>query len=250
MAPSDPEHWPSYVPADHFATTQWSLVLAAQDKTSPEARAALAVLCRSYWYPLYAFIRRQGFNSDQAQDLIQEFFTRLLEKDFLGMVNREKGKFRSFLLKACTHFLANERDRARAQKRGGGREMVSFPVDHAERRYGREPSHTLTPERLFERHWALTLLEQVLARLKDEMIRADKGRLFERLKIFLTGEGRGERYRQLAADLAMTEGAVKVAVYRLRQRYRELLLEEIGRTVEDPADIDEEIDRLFTALGD
>jgi RNA polymerase sigma-70 factor (ECF subfamily) len=250
MASSDSQHWSGRAPADHFATTQWSLVLAAQDKTSPEAREALAALCRSYWYPLYAFIRRQGFDSDQAQDLIQEFFTRLLEKDFLGTVNPEKGKFRSFLLKACTHFLANERDRARAQKRGGDREIVSLSIDHAEHRYGREPAHTLTPERLFERNWALTLLEQVLARLKSEMIRDDKGRLFESLKIFLTGEGRGAPYRQLAADLGLTEGAVKVAVYRLRQRYRELLLEEIGRTVEDPADIDAEIDRLFAALGD
>jgi RNA polymerase sigma-70 factor (ECF subfamily) len=249
MAPFDPQDWSSRAAADHFATTHWSLVLAAQDQTSPEARAALAALCRSYWYPLYAFIRRQGFDADQAQDLIQEFFTRLLEKDFLAVVSREKGKFRSFLLKACTHFLANERDRARAQKRGGGREVVSFPGEHAERRYGREPSHTLTPERLFERHWALTLLEQVLARLKDEMTRAEKGRLFERLKTFLTGD-RGEPYRQLGAELGMTEGAVKVAVHRLRRRYRELLLEEIGRTVEDPADVDEEIDRLFTALGD
>lgn len=249
MGPLEPQDWSSRAASDHFATTQWSLVLAAQDGTSPEARAALAALCRSYWYPLYAFIRRQGFDVDQAQDLIQEFFTRLLEKDFLAMVDREKGKFRSFLLKACTHFLANERDRARAQKRGGGRELVSFPVDHAERRYGQEPSHMLTPERLFERHWALTLLEQVLARLKNEMTRAEKGRLFERLKTFLTGD-RGEPYRRLAAELGMTEGAVKVAVHRLRQRYRELLLEEIGRTVEDPADVDEEIDRLFTALGE
>lgn len=250
MAFSRNPHWSFQPPAESFATTQWSLILAAQDSTAPEAREALAALCRSYWYPLYAFIRRQGFAAEQAQDLIQEFFARLLAKDFLGPVRRDKGKFRAFLLKACTHFLANERDRARARKRGGGRETLSLHLDAAEHRFEREPSHTLTPERLFERQWALTLLEQVLARLKDEMSRADKGGVFERLKVFLTGEKKTAPYRQLGEDLGLTEGAVKVAVHRLRRRYRELLLEEIGRTVEDPADIDDEIGRLFAALGD
>src|SRR5436309_2659860 len=156
--------------AGRFATTHWSLVVAAQDRGSPQAKEALSGLCGSYWYPLYAFIRRQGHSADKAQDLTQEFFARLLEKDFLAAVDREKGKFRSFLLAACKHFLANERDRVRAQKRGGGRQGLSLDFNSADRRYGLEPAHTLTPERLFERRWALTLLDQVLARPRLESV--------------------------------------------------------------------------------
>src|SRR5262249_30655072 len=157
-------------------------------------------LCASYWYPLYAFIRRQGFSADQSQDLTQEFFARLLEKEFLAAVDREKGKFRSFLLAACKHFLANERDRERAQKRGGGRKPLSLDFHAAHRRYLQEPAHTLTPEKLFERRWALTLLDQVLTRLRAESIDAGRERLFDQLKVFLTGEA-GPAYRQLAKEL-------------------------------------------------
>src|SRR5205823_3300153 len=171
--------------------------VAARDGDSPQARDALTALCATYWYPLYAFVRRQGNSADAAQDLTQEFFARLLEKDFLQVVDRDKGKFRSFLLAACKHFLANERDRARARKRGGDRAHVPIEIDSAEGRYRLEPADALTPEKLFARRWALTLLEEVLAQLQEEFVRADKGPLFERLKGFLTGEKGTPSYNQL-----------------------------------------------------
>jgi RNA polymerase sigma-70 factor (ECF subfamily) len=232
-----------------FATTHWSLVVAARDRDSFQAAEALAELCRVYWYPLYAFIRRQGYSWDKAQDLTQEFFARLLEKDVLELVDRTKGKFRSFLVAACVHFLANERDRARAIKRGGGRVFVPIDPQAAEGRYNREPADTMTAERLFERRWALTLLDQVLARLRREYEVGAKSRLFDAMKGFLLQVPDGDRrYRESAERLHMTEGAFKVAVHRLRQRYREMLREEIGRTVHDPEHIDEEIRSLFAAL--
>jgi RNA polymerase sigma-70 factor (ECF subfamily) len=232
-----------------FATTHWSLVVAARDRSVPEASAALAELCRAYWYPLYAYMRRQGRDPDQAQDLTQEFFARFLEKDFLAAVEQDKGKFRSFLLAACRHFLANESDRARAQKRGGGR-VLPLDLTTAEGRYGSEPYHTLTPERLFERRWALTLLERVLTRLQEEACARGKGAQFEQLRVFLLGAG-GQLPSQAeaAAALGMTEGAVKVAVHRWRGRYREMLREEIAQTVAAPDQIDEEVRQLFDALG-
>ncbi|HEV3260198.1 MAG TPA: sigma-70 family RNA polymerase sigma factor [Gemmataceae bacterium] len=232
-----------------FVTTHWSVVVAARENASPEARQALAELCRTYWYPLYAFIRRQGQSADESQDLTQELFARLLEKDFLGAVDRDKGKFRSFLLAACKHFLANERDRARAQKRGGGRDLLSIDGQAAESRYRLEPAHSLTPEKLFERRWALTLLDQVLARLREEFVAAGKDKLFEQLKVFLTGDKPATRQGQAARELGMTEGAVKVAVHRLRGRYRELLQEEIARTLDDPGQVQDEICALFAALN-
>jgi RNA polymerase sigma-70 factor (ECF subfamily) len=247
MLPSEHDEPPA--PAGRFATTQWSLVLAARDQAAPWAREALAALCRAYWYPLYAFVRRQGYGADQAQDLTQEFFARLLEKDFLQVVDREKGKFRSFLLAACKHFLANERDRANARKRGGGRTCLPLDFGAAEGRYGLEPAHALTPEKLFARRWALTLLDQVLAQLREEFLRAGKGPLFERLKVFLAGEKGTPSYDQVARELGSTEGAVRVSVHRLRKRYRELLCAEIARTVHDPGQIGDEIRDLFTALG-
>jgi RNA polymerase sigma-70 factor (ECF subfamily) len=232
----------------HFATTHWSLVLAARDRAEPGAADALASLCALYWYPLYAYVRRRGHDADAAHDLTQEFFARLLEKDFLAAVDRGKGKFRSFLLAACNHFLANEHDRARARKRGGGRPLLSLDAADAEGRYRAEPAGGLTPEKLFERRWALALLQQVMARLRAEFEARDKGRLFDHLRGFLVGE-KGPGYRQTANELGMTEGAVKVAVHRLRQRYRELLHEEIGRTVTGPEQVEEEVRDLFRALG-
>jgi RNA polymerase sigma-70 factor (ECF subfamily) len=235
--------------AGRFATTHWSLIVAAREGSASQARAALAALCTAYWYPLYAFIRRQGHSGDQAQDLTQGFFARLLERDFLAVVDRDKGRFRSFLLAACKHFLANEHDRARAKKRGSGQEHLSLDFRDAEGRYTLEPAHNLTAERLFDRQWALTLLDQVLVRLREEFTKAGKATLFERVKGFLMGEKSATPYAQLATELAMTEGALKVAVHRLRRRYRELLQEEIGRTVRDPAEIKDEIADLFAALG-
>jgi RNA polymerase sigma factor (sigma-70 family) len=235
--------------SDGFRTTHWSLIAAARDGTSSQAQAALAWLCEAYWYPLYAFIRRQGHTIEDARDLTQEFFARLLEKDYLGSVDREKGQFRSFLLACCKHFLANECDKARAQKRGGGRRLLSFDAETAESRYAAEPSHNLTAEKLFERRWALVLLQNVLAQLRAEQEKAGKGQQFDQLKVFLAGERAAQRYAQIAQTLETTVGALKVAVHRLRGRYRELLRAEIARTVNDPADVDAEIHNLFTAFS-
>src|SRR5262249_19335073 len=223
-----------------FAATRWTLVRAARDPSAPEAREALASLCAVYWYPLYAFIRRRGHDADEAQDLTQEFFARFLEKDGLASVDEGKGRFRSFLLAACKHFLSNARDRARALKRGGGRAPLSIDAAAAEGRYLGEPGHGETPERLFERRWALALLEQVLGRLRAEHEAAGKGPLFERLKRHLTGDEGGPHARA-AAELGMSEGAVKVAVHRLRKRYRELLRDEIAQTLEAPDEVEDEI---------
>jgi RNA polymerase sigma-70 factor (ECF subfamily) len=234
--------------SSRFATTHWSLVVAAGRRSSPQAQEALATLCRSYWYPLYVFIRRQGRSAEESQDLTQEFFTRLLEKHFLTQVDRAKGKFRSFLLAACKHFLSNERDRARAKKRGGGRELISFDAQEAERRYRLEPTHDLTPEKLFERRWVLTLLDQVLAQLKIEFIQEGKEDQFTHLKDYLTGDKGRASYREVAEKLGMTEGALKVAIHRLRKRYRELLRQEIAKTLNKGDAIEDEIRDLFAAL--
>jgi RNA polymerase sigma factor (sigma-70 family) len=231
-----------------FAATRWTLVLsAARGGKTPRAAAALAELCRIYWFPLYAFIRRQGTESHAAEDLTQEFFTRLLEQEFFAKADRRKGKFRTFLLAALKHFLANERDRAKAGKRGGGR--IVFPLDalDAENRYRLEASHDLTPQRLYERQWALTVLQQVLSRLQSEFSAEGKAVLFETLKCFLSGT-RQETYATVGARMGMSEGAVKVAVHRLRRRYRELLREEITHTVARPEEIDEEIRYLRSCL--
>jgi RNA polymerase sigma factor (sigma-70 family) len=240
---------PSDASPRRFATTHWSLIVAAREGEAAQAQEALAALCRAYWYPLYAYIRQQGHPAEEAQDLTQEFFARFLEKDFLDVVDPEKGTFRSFLLAACRHFLANERDRARAQKRGGGHAPLSLDLGDAEARFGREPGHTLTAERLFERRWALALLQEVLTRLREEYASRDKEALFDRLRGFLVGERQPGGHAAAATELGLSEGAVKVAVHRLRQRYRELIREEIGRTVHDPEAIDDEIRALFAALA-
>jgi len=237
------------MPIANFATTHWSIVLAAGDQTSPQAQEALSALCGTYWYPLYAYVRRQGDPPEQAEDLTQEFFTRLLEKGFLRGVDPEKGKFRAYLMACFRHFLANERDRPLAQKRGGGQRHLSLDFADAEARYRLESAHELTPEKLYERQWALTLLDQVLNRLRDESIRDGHGRLFDTLKVFLSGESPSLSYEQVGRGLGLSVGAVKVAVHRLRRRYRELLREEIGRIVGDPSEIDAEIQALFAALS-
>jgi RNA polymerase sigma-70 factor (ECF subfamily) len=224
------------------------MVLEAGRHSSPQAKEALATLCRVYWYPLYVFIRRQGRGAQEAQDLTQEFFVGLLEKEFLADVDREKGRFRSFLLAACKHFLSNQRDRAQAKKRGGGREFISIDLDHAENRYRLEPADDFTPEKLFQRRWAVTLLEQVLEALRNESVRMGKGDQFDHLKGFLTGDKGLSSHRETAEKLGMSEGAVKVAVHRLRKRYRQLLREEIARTLNAGDSIEDEIRELFQAL--
>jgi len=235
--------------ADRFLTTHWSLVLAAGDRDAAKARAALAELCAAYWPPLYGFVRRLGYDAEQSQDLTQEFFARLLEKDYLGTADQERGKFRTFLLASFRHFLANEYDRATAQKRGGGRSVLSLDFQATEERNRMEPAHALTAERLYERRWALALLEQALARLRGEFTRSGRGPLFDALKVYLTGEKAAVSHQQLGERFGMTAGAVAVTIHRLRQRYREVLREEIGRTVNDPSEIDGEIRDLFAALG-
>ena len=242
----------SSVPApgpEYFATTHWSVVLTAQRHDSTRAHTALSSLCRTYWYPLYAFVRRQGHNAHDAQDLTQEFFARLLSKNYLATVAPERGKFRSFLLASLKHFLANEWKRSRAAKRGGGQEIISLNDDEAESRYALEPADDTTAEKIFERRWATTLLDQVVHRLRDEYARAEKLQLYDALKNCLTVESRSVPYAQLGAQLNMSEGAIKVAVHRLRQRYREILREEIAQTVSSAEEVEEELRHLFAALG-
>jgi RNA polymerase sigma-70 factor (ECF subfamily) len=232
-----------------FDTTQWSLILAAGDSRHPGSRDALETLCGTYWYPVYAFIRRKGNNADAAVDLTQGFFTQLLEKNYLKVVRKELGRFRSFLLTAVQHYLANEWDRARAQKRGGGRAPIPLDRDTAEGRYRIEPAERETPEELYERRWAFCLLHQVLEQLKEEGQRTRHPERVEALIPYLTGEQEEVRYRELAATFGIKEGAVKVAIHRLRKRFGELLREEIARTVERPEQVEKEIRHLFSILS-
>jgi DNA-directed RNA polymerase specialized sigma24 family protein len=235
--------------ARRFATTRWSIVLAAGNRSSPQSASALATLCETYWYSLYEYVRRSGHDADDARDLTQAFFARLLEKNDLAAVKRERGRFRSFLLASLKRFLANEWDRQWAQKRGGGRPPFSIDFGAAEDCYRGEPSHELTAEKIFERRWAMVLLANVLARLEQKYVEAAKPTAFNRLKIFLTGEQPALTYGQIGAELAMAEGAVKVAVHRLRKRYREVLREEIEQTLADPEEVDQEIRDLFAAIS-
>jgi len=232
-----------------FPTTHWSRIVEALDLAAPGTREALAALCQSYWYPLYLFIRRRGYSADEAQDLVQGYFARLLSGHVLGGADRSKGRFRTFLIADCTHFLSHERARARAQKRGGGWQIVSIDAGDADERYQRVLGHEVTPERLYRRAWAVTLLEVVLSRLRAEYERGGRGVLFERLKEVLTGGADSVPYAVIAAELGMTEGAVQVAVHRLRRRYGALLREEIATTVSQEDDIEDEIRELFEALA-
>jgi len=224
-------------------------VVGAGRDDSPQASEAMAQLCRTYWYPLYVYVRRKGYNVHDAQDLTQEFFARLLGKDYLRAVDRTKGKFRSFLLAALEHFLANEWRNARAQKRGGQFSFISLDDTAAEQQYLQVSASNLSPEKLFEQQWATTLLEQVLVRLREEFVGASKEALFEELKVYLTGEKRAVSYAELALKLGTTDGALKMAVSRMRQRYGELLRAEIRNTVSSPEAVDEELRALFAALS-
>ena len=236
-------------PADagRFEVTRWSIVVAAGAANSECAHKALAHLCSSYWYPLYAFVRRNGRSVEDAQDLTQGFFARLLEKRDLAAVDRDKGKFRSFLLASMKHYLANEWDRARAQKRGGGQRLISLDAESAETRYQLEPADESSAEKIYERRWALALLDQVLGRLRDEFTRDGKERVFDELKSALTG---GKiPYAEIAARLDVKEGAVRTAIHRLRTRYRDIVRAEIAETVASPAEVDAEMQHLFAALS-
>jgi RNA polymerase sigma-70 factor (ECF subfamily) len=232
-----------------FATTHWSVVLAAGDLHSPQSAGALETLCRTYWYPLYAFVRRQGHSAPDAQDLTQEFFARLLRKNFAGIAQPERGKFRWFLLSSLRHFLANEWDRAKAQKRGGGRPPLPLDEAIAENRYGQELSQELTAERLYDRRWALTLLEQVHDRLREEFAATGHARRFQLLEQLLPGEKCESSYGQVASQLGIAEGTVKYEIHRFKRRFRELLRAEIAHTVSSPSEIDEEMHHLIEVIG-
>ena len=232
-----------------FATTQWSLILAAGSPGSPDARAALEHLCAIYWYPVFAFVRRRGHSVEEAEDLTQSFFGRLIEKEDLAAADRERGRFRTFLLTACEHFLLNERDRARALKRGGGQELLSIDIAAAERRYQSSLGHEETPEHLYDRQWCLALLASVLDSVRDEYAEAGKGNLFERLRGFLAMEDATGSYAETSADLGMTPAAVKVAVHRLRHRYRKALRRRVAETVDSEEAIDDEMRYLMKTVS-
>jgi RNA polymerase sigma-70 factor (ECF subfamily) len=233
-----------------FATTRWGIVLKAGEGPSAQQAAALAQLCEAYWYPLYAYARRQGAGVEDAQDLTQEFFARLLERNYLDRADPNKGRFRWFLLGAFKHFLSSQRQRARAVKRGGG--LVHIPLDEitAEKRYQDEPSTALDPERLFERAWALTLLARVRAQLREQFEKAGRLERFERLAALLPGGHEDKSSAEVAAEMGINEGALRVELHRLKGTYRQLLRTEVAHTVSAPAEIDEELRHLIKVMQD
>lgn len=232
-----------------FATTHWSVVIAAGHRESPQAAEALENLCSTYWYPLYACVRRQGYGPEDAEDFTQEFFARLLARDYLARADPHWGKFRSFLLTGLKRFLCDEWDKANRLKRGGGQRPISFDAHSAEERYRLEPVEPMTPERLFERSWAMTLLERVAGRLQEEYVSADKADLYEQLTGFRLDASEQPAYAQVARHLGLSESAVKSAIHRLRQRHLELVRDEIAQTVANPAEVDEEIRHLLGVLS-
>jgi RNA polymerase sigma factor (sigma-70 family) len=232
-----------------FLTTHWSVVVTAGGSDTTSARQALAKLCQNYWYPLYAYVRRRGFLSPDAEDLTQEFFAQFLEHGWVAQADREKGRFRTFLLSALNHFLANQWDKACAQKRGGGAALLPLEFGLAETRYVHEPADNSTPEQHFERRWAMTLLETVVQRLQSEYDEGGKVSLFAALHPCLVGDRTAQPYDQLGKALGLTESAVKSAVHRLRRRYRQLLREEIAQTVAGPGEVEAELRHLIGVLA-
>ncbi len=232
-----------------FPSTRWSLVLDARGDRSEIALRALSELCANYWYPLYAYARRLGKGPPEAEDLTQEFFARLLEKKYLDAADREKGRLRTFLLTAFKRFLANEWDKERAQKRGGGQRPLSIDAARAEERYALEPTDAVTPDRLYEQQWALNLLEHVLQDLQAQYEERGKGPLFQALRATITMDGSSATHAELGRQLSISESAVKVAVHRLRKRYRELIRAHIAETTASPDDVDKEIRYLFEVFG-
>ncbi len=241
-------HVPAPGPSPVFVTTHWTVVLAARNRALPQSEAALESLCRAYWYPLYAYVRRLGHSSADAQDLTQEFFARLLAKHWLTGADREKGRFRTFLVVALKRFLANEWDRIHREKRGG--HAPHFPLDPklAEARYQSEAAPEVPADRIYERRWALTLLENTMSRLRTEFARAGKAAEFEEIKVLLTAEKSAIHYADVARELGTSEGAARVTVHRLRQRFREIFRQEVAQTVAAAEDVDEELHHLLSAL--
>lgn len=232
-----------------FQTTQWSIVTAASDPAAEGSVAAMEQLCTTYWYPLYAFVRRQGHSPEEASDLTQEFVSRLLAGDCLRDLDPKKGRFRSFLIGCLKRFLADEWDKSRAKKRGGGRRAMSLDTMDLETRSRVEPVDTASADRLYERRWALTVLEVVLRKLETECNGAGKGRLFAALEPGLAGGNMSKPLAEVAAELGMTEGAVKTASHRLKQRFVELLRAEVAQTVADPQDVDDELRHLIAVVA-
>ncbi len=240
---------PPAAPPVAFVTTRWTVVLSAGRKSSPQSDQALEELCRAYWYPLYAYVRHRGHSREDAEDLTQAFFARFLEKNYLEGLDREKGRFRAFLLAALKHFLANEWDRANRQKRGGQATHLSLDWESAESHYHLEPADTLSPDRLYDRAWAMALLERVVTRLREDCEATGRAALFGQARGFLTVDKAAIPYSKAAMALGMEEGAVRVAVHRLRRRYRELLREEIAQTLSEPGQVEEEMRALFSAFA-
>jgi RNA polymerase sigma factor (sigma-70 family) len=232
-----------------YATTHWSVVLAASGTGGPHAQEALEKLCGTYWYPLYAYVRRQGHSPEDAQDLTQEFFARFLEKKYFRLANRERGRFRTFLLSSLKNFLVNEWNRSRAAKRGGG--TIHIPIDGltAENHYNQEPAHNLNAEKIYERNWAMAVLEQVRARLQEEYA-SGKPERFAQLESFLPGEESDLTYAEAGRRYGMAEGTLKSDVNRFKKRYRELLRAEVAHTVANPAELEEELRHLIKVLGE
>lgn len=232
-----------------FVTTHWSVIVSARDRTAPESIAALESLCRTYWYPLYAFVRRMGHSPHDAQDLTQGFFARMLERDYLRLAAAEKGKFRTFLLTALKRYMADEWDRQHAQKRGGFTPVVSIDQALAESKFAAEPARRLQPDVLFDRQWAVTLIERAMERLAQEYVASGRAKLFEHLRHSLIKDETALPYAEIAAQLKLSEAAVKMAIHRLRGRYREILRAEIADTVATPAEVEDEIRHLFSTFG-
>jgi len=246
---SEPTSQQTSASGDIFATTHWTVVLAAGRRHTPQADHALEELCRTYWFPLYAYVRRRGHEKADAEDLVQAFFTRFLAKNYLEGLGAERGRFRAFLLASLKHFLANEWDKSQRQKRGGGVPHLSLDWHTADSKFQVAASNEPSPDQAFDREWALALLSKVIERLQVECAADGKAKLFEQLKVFLA-EGKGETAQsEVAKALGMEEGAVRVAVHRLRKRYRQLLRDEIANTLSDPAMVEEEMRALFGAFA-
>ena len=248
MIPPEPQPDAPQERGGIFETTHWSVVLQAGAAFSPEAQAALEKLCHAYWYPLYAHVRRVGWPEEDAKDLTQQFFARFLERQYLQLADPERGRFRSFLLTALKNFLANEWEKVRAQKRGGQR-TISWDGLDPEARYRLEPTDSLSPDRLYEKRWAATLLEGVLAQLQNEYAAADRGREFEKLKDHVWGTVAGSSYAAIATELGIEENSVAVAIHRLRKRFREQLRTTVARTVDSPGEVDAELRHLLTVMS-
>jgi len=232
-----------------FPTTRWSLILNSTADARNQAPNALGELCRAYWYPVYSFIRARGSSADEAQDLTQEFFLHLISKGIVASADPNQGRFRSYLAGCLKHFIADQADRNRARKRGGGTIMLDLDVATAEQRYGQDLEYCETPERIFERHWAMAVVTQTCDQLRDSLAREGRESLFACLRQFLPGSPEPSSYATAASELGMSEGAIKVAIHRLRRRFRDLLRANVTHTLADPRDVDDEIRFLLTSLA-